>query len=377
MAETNTARPLINSAEQAASAGDYDGAERLLREAVEIQEAELGRLDPELANTLNNLGVVCEILDKPADAEQFYQRAHEIAAAALAPDHPFVTTSRKNLEDFHRARGHPPAPPRADPVMVVEEPARAVDPPDTAESARSAQSPQAGAAVQTPALATPLLLPETRPAMRRRNNPRLIVLAALGVVLAIGMVTVSMLWGGFNRREEPAMTQPAASRPESAAPPAAESDRLAKEAASAGEKEVAGAGTPAPATPPEPRSIAPARPPSKSARPTVTSARLCRVLSTSTSSGDWQCTPPRRPVEAGLLSFYTRVRSTTNTTVQHRWYRGDRLYQSRDLRIGANAESGYRTFSRYRMSAESRGRWRVELRSADGMLLHEEQFEVR
>jgi hypothetical protein len=109
----------------------------------------------------------------------------------------------------------------------------------------------------------------------------------------------------------------------------------------------------------------------------VTSAKLCRVLSTSTSAGDWQCTPPERPVEAGLLSFYTRLRSTTNTTVQHRWYRGDRLYQSRDLSIGANAESGFRTFSRYRMGAESRGRWRVELRTADGILLHEEEFDVR
>jgi hypothetical protein len=78
-----------------------------------------------------------------------------------------------------------------------------------------------------------------------------------------------------------------------------------------------------------------------------------------------------------VLSFYTRIRSTTDTTVQHRWYQGDRLYQSRDLRIGANSDSGYRTFSRFRMSAGSRGRWKVELRTADGILLHEEQFDVR
>jgi hypothetical protein len=78
-----------------------------------------------------------------------------------------------------------------------------------------------------------------------------------------------------------------------------------------------------------------------------------------------------------LLSFYTRIRSSKDTTVQHRWYRGDRLYQSRDLRIAANSESGYRTFSQYRLDAESGGRWRVELRSADGILLHQEQFDVR
>ena len=352
MSETPAARPLIDAAEQAASAGDYAGAERLLREAVAIQQAELGPLDPELANTLNNLGVVCEILDKPADADQYYQKGYEIAAAVLAPDHPFVTTSRKNLDDFHRARGRPAAPPKVELVVLSDEPLHAAP------------------AVQPP---PPPPMQTDPPAVQRRNNPLFVALAAIGVVLAIGVVMASILWGGFDRRDEPPVTQPAPSKPESAAPPpTTEGDRLPpKELASAGPKEIARAGTPAPRVP------APANAPSRSAPPIVTSAKLCRVLSTSTSSGDWQCTPPERPVDAGLLSFYTRLRSTTNTTVQHRWYRGDRLYQSRDLRIDANAESGYRTFSRYRMGAESRGHWRVELRTAEGILLHEEQFDVR
>ena len=117
MADMREPRSVIDRAEQAAAAGDYASAERLLREAADLQEASLGPLHPDLANTLNNLGVVCEITDKPADAERCFRRAYEIANAVLEPDHPFVATSRKNLEDFCAARGieveapEAPAPP--------------------------------------------------------------------------------------------------------------------------------------------------------------------------------------------------------------------------------------------------------------------------
>jgi hypothetical protein len=112
----------------------------------------------------------------------------------------------------------------------------------------------------------------------------------------------------------------------------------------------------------------------------VASARLCRSLSTSDSrdaTGDWRCVPASRPVDSGPLTFYTRVQSPRDTTVQHRWYRGDRLYQAVDLRVRANHVNGYRTYSRYTMSSRSTGDWRVELRSRDGILLHEERFVVR
>ncbi len=61
----------MSEAEQAANAGDYATAEPLLREAALLQEAALGPLHPDLANTLNNLAVVCELTDKMADAEQY------------------------------------------------------------------------------------------------------------------------------------------------------------------------------------------------------------------------------------------------------------------------------------------------------------------
>jgi hypothetical protein len=38
------------------------------------------------------------------DAE-LYRKAYEIATAVLELDHPFVVTSRKNLNDFYKGRG--------------------------------------------------------------------------------------------------------------------------------------------------------------------------------------------------------------------------------------------------------------------------------
>jgi len=105
MPEPRDLQPLFEAAERAASAGDFIAAEGHLSEAAVQQEASFGSLHPDLANTLNNLGVVYEALDRPGDAERCYRRAHAIAIAALEPDHPFVATSEKNLRDFCDARG--------------------------------------------------------------------------------------------------------------------------------------------------------------------------------------------------------------------------------------------------------------------------------
>src|SRR6186713_962240 len=139
MPEPREARSIIENAEQAAAAGDYASAEDLLREAVALQEQTLGPDHPDLANTLNNLGVVCEIADNPIDAEHYFRRAYTIATATLAPDHPFVVTSRKNLHDFCAARGRPtelrPSPPAI--AAWLEAPAsRAVPPPESSASAK-------------------------------------------------------------------------------------------------------------------------------------------------------------------------------------------------------------------------------------------------
>jgi hypothetical protein len=78
----------------------------------------------------------------------------------------------------------------------------------------------------------------------------------------------------------------------------------------------------------------------------------------------------------GPLFFFTRVASARDTTIEHRWYRDDRLYQQVELDIGANP-SGFRTYSRTTVSPDRAGNWRVELRTDDGRVLHQETFSVR
>lgn len=77
------------------------------------------------------------------------------------------------------------------------------------------------------------------------------------------------------------------------------------------------------------------------------------------------------------MYFYTQVKSATATTIEHRWYQGDRLRQAVQLHIQANLGAGYRTYSRNTISSERVGDWRVELRGADGAVLHEKRFTVR
>ena len=77
------------------------------------------------------------------------------------------------------------------------------------------------------------------------------------------------------------------------------------------------------------------------------------------------------------MFFYTRVQSAAATTIEHRWYQGDRLRQAVQLPVQASPGAGYRTYSRTTISRERAGDWRVELRSADGTVLHEARFTVR
>src|SRR5687768_10405999 len=119
MPEPREARSIVEQAEQAATAGNYASAEDLLREAAALQEQTLGPQHPDLANTFNNLGIVCEMTDNPIDAEHYFRRAHAIATATLAPNDPFVATSRKNLHDFCAARGRPVELPPSSPAVAA------------------------------------------------------------------------------------------------------------------------------------------------------------------------------------------------------------------------------------------------------------------
>jgi Tetratricopeptide repeat/Protein of unknown function (DUF2914) len=371
MSDTREVRSVINAAEQAAAAGDYASAEQLLHTAAQLQEASLGPLHPDLANTLNNLAVVCEITEKPADAERYYRRAYAIATAALEPDHPFVATSRKNLEDFCRTRGIAIDAPAASPVTPIERespPPPPVVPPEPDTPARSQEI------VGDHQVAPPVRhvdLPIERPThdeSRRVTSSiwssPIAVTALVAGALVVALIATA-IWrddsGPADVPKEVATTtsEPAevtqkpieTPRPTPASPPAAKP-------------------TPVPPAPVKSRATTAAA----SSPPVVIAARLCKELST---GSDWHCAPPGSPVDPGAVYFYSRIQSPTDTTIQHRWYHGARLLRTAELRIGANASDGYRTFSRTTVNSRGSAEWRVELRSKDGAMLHEERFVVR
>ena len=181
-------RAILESAERAASDQDFASAEQLLRQAVVLQEATLGPSHPELASTLNNLGIVCERLEKTAEAEACYRRAYAIARSALAADDPLLATSEQNLREFCLATGRPfeLAPPVVEPSMAPVRlpprdpidnfdppPAPAVPPvaaaqhPDTA--ALDSGRPNTSAAL--PPVETPPVAPAQRPDTAAATTP--------------------------------------------------------------------------------------------------------------------------------------------------------------------------------------------------------------
>ena len=328
---------MIDAAQHAAAAGDYDAAERLLRDAVATQEATLGSSHPDLATTLNNLAFVCERTGKVDEAESGYRRAHAIAVASLSPGHPLIKTSLSNLVEFCEARGIPLWTPPETPIE--DEPLS--DEVDVAPSTIAVESPAIDVAPEI----------VRAPEVVRRLPLRMMAVAAVVVAAIVVMVFARQ---GQGRSDTP---QPVAQpRTESVAPP---------------EPEVSKTTSPGPGPVPSPE-------PSPGREPAVTvlKAQLCSGLE-KTGSPDWQCAPASGELPPGTYMFYTRLLTTSETRVEHRWYRDGRVHQTVRLRVSASPGSGYRTFSATTVSPERAGEWKVELRAADGTLLDQASFRVR
>jgi hypothetical protein len=329
---------MLEAAEQAAAAGDWTTAEQVLRGLVGLQEAQPDS-HAELAKLLNNLGVVCERAGKPDEAERCYRRAYAVAAAGLPPDDPLVATSGRNLRDFCEALGKP-----------VEPATPPVPPPQPAPVRTQATSDRAHGSF------TP-------------RRPRVAVALGIGGVLLLGAVLT--LW---RSALSPSTATDTTARPAATtAPPPPVAVRL--EPGAAQEKAPAEPRPSAQETPVQPRAAAP-EPSARhqaNASVTIVEARVCSSLSTT----DWQCKPAATPAVPGVYFFFTRVRSTSDTTVEHRWYYGDALLRTVTLRVSANPRAGYRTYSRNTIIPERAGNWRVQLRDRNGSLLHEERFVVR
>jgi hypothetical protein len=349
MSELQDAARMLEEAEQAARADDLALADQLLRGAARIQEAELGSLHPDLANTLNNLAIVAEKTGRLDDAETFYRRAVAIASASLPADHPMIAASRENLEAFCGAHGLP-----------VDTPAFvALSPPDTAAAPDASVPEGAAVASETPA-------DVFQPPPRRASRPLAWVAIGVVVVLATAAYFVTRSWSS-RETSTPAPTV------EPLRPPAAEGARPPSAAPQAPIEQVR---PPAVVPPGADRDTPTVKPPASTpaaGATTVATAQLCGTFSTSGAS--WRCDPAADPVPPGPLVLYTRVRSPRDAVVVHRWYRGDTLRQSVTLAIRANATEGYRTYSR--QTVDGGADWRVEVSDENGGLLHERRFAVR
>jgi hypothetical protein len=386
MSELRDAGHMLEVAEQAAVADDLALADELLRGAARIQEAELGPLHPDLANTLNNLAIVAEKRGRLGDAETFYRRAVAIASASLPADHPMIAASRENLEDFCRARGLPIDTP-ASMTSSARDAAAGLDA-SAAEGGAAAAETRTDVSAADAGLTMEATLPPSGPPwpVPRQRTPtaseplppaprgvsRSLAWAAIGVVVVLVTATflVSRPWSSRETSTpaptaEPTTPQHADERalPRRAKPPARpapiEQARPPTVVPRSDDRDV-------------PTETPPAPPPSSGAV-TLATAKLCQTFSTRGAS--WRCDPAVDPVSPGPIVLYTRVRSPRDAMVVHRWYRGDTLRQSVKLTIRANATEGYRTYSR--QTVDGGAYWRVEVSSAKGDLLHKRRFAVR
>ncbi len=380
------AREMLDQAARAAAAGDLTAADRLLRAAADVQEAELGPLDPDRAYTLNNLAVVAERAGRLDEAEGFYRRATAIAAAALPPDDPMVLTSRKNLEDFCRVHGLPVEAPAAAPVATADPSEgldafvseHAIDKRETPEVVnQEVRQTTANSAIFVEAAlpeidVADLMAAATAPepsVPHRRSYTFAWATAGLAGVAVVGLLLMPSAWRAATvpslvpsaSPEAPvdAPSRPAPTEsPAVAASPEEPSPAVKSEPAPAGPAAGTAGLAPEPAT--NPRGLA---------LPTI---QMCRRLST--TGGQWRCEPAADPVAPGPLVLYTRVQSSRDATIFHRWYRGDSLRQSVRLNIRANAREGYRTYSR--QTVDRGADWRVEVTDVDGRLLHQQHLVV-
>ena len=367
----------VGDAERASSEGDHARAEQALRRALWLQEARLGLVHPEVANTLNNLGVVCDTLGRPNEAEFLYRRALGLARTTLPAGHPYIETSLQNLKALYRTQGRP----EKLALVADSETSRSGLPMQAAgdgDEQVDAPVPEELSGAPTPAPASsagsePASPPEGRSdtLYDQLAQHAVLMLAAVSILLFVGW----WLFAGNGGEESSAPAEPPVVTLATEPPVSPEADAAVEHVAEPEDR-----ASPILESPSD-------EPPAASAdeagvvSAVVVEARVCGRLVTRDDDGsllgDWRCDPVGGPVDAGQLYFYTRIRSATGITVEHRWLREGVVQQAIDLEVGANDGPGYRTYSTFTVSPERSGAWQVEVRTGDDEVLQVEDFAVR
>ena len=363
-------------------------AEQALRRALWLQEAHFGHVHPEVANTLNNLGVVCDSLGRPNEAEFLYRRALGLARTTLPAGHPYIETSLQNLKALYRTQARP----EKLALVADSETSRSglpiqgagddedvdVDVDVDVDIEIDAPVPQELPADQTPAPASvagsqlasaPLKRPDA--IYDQLAQPAVLMVAAASILLLVGW----WLFAGNGAEESSAPVEPPVVTRATEPPVSLQPDVAVELVAEPDDR-------------PSPILESPSdRPPAASpdeagvGSAVVVEARVCDQLVTRDDDGsllgDWRCDAVAGPVDTGQLYFYTRIRSPTDITVQYRWLRDSVVQQAINLEVGANDRPGYRTYSTLTVSPERSGAWQVEVRTSDEDVLRVEDFLVR
>ncbi len=82
---------------------NYNEAEPLMKQALAIDEARLGKDHPKVAIRLNNLALLYQATNRLAKAEPLFKRALAIDEASFGKDHPNVATRLNNLAILYQA----------------------------------------------------------------------------------------------------------------------------------------------------------------------------------------------------------------------------------------------------------------------------------
>ena len=96
---------LNNRATQLRAQGKYTEAEKLCRQAMEIDEKTIGKQHPNYAKQLNNLAGVLRVQGKYPEAEELYRQAMEIDEKTIGKEHPSYAISLSNLAVVLKAQG--------------------------------------------------------------------------------------------------------------------------------------------------------------------------------------------------------------------------------------------------------------------------------
>ena len=131
--EETTAWLLARAGDYLRRQSQYLEALSMYQRALSIHETALGPDNPEVANALNNVGLVLWELGRAAEALPLHERALRIDEAALGPDHPDVAADLNNVGRALWALGRPAeALPLHERALRIQEVALGPDDPDVA-----------------------------------------------------------------------------------------------------------------------------------------------------------------------------------------------------------------------------------------------------